>query len=657
MGKAFGGVLMNGAVALLWLLLIGLSYHLFPDQPAVRLALSRFIFIGIVAQLLFLVSQQRQQLWRRVRIFFTAVSHPINLAVFRIVFFGCLFAAVNPAKIVWFSQLPPELQFAPTGLGWLLGSLPINQVWASISSHLLRLFALTGMLGFFSRTSAALTVLVGVYALGIPQVFGKVNHYHHLLWFAAILAASRCGDMFSVDAVWAAWKRADRGVVEPPAAAQVYALPLRFVWLLIGIIYFFPGFWKVWLSGFDWALSENFKLQLYTKWSELDGWLPLFRLDQYPFLYKPLALGAIIFELAFIFLIFWPRLRPFMAVGGITFHAMVGQFMQIHNFWTLQASYVAFFNWHRLFQRLGSWLYPQQLYLVYDGNCQLCRRAIACLRVFDLLGRITYVNALDHQALARQGLAWLDSAALMVDMHAVVQKQTWTGFAAYRVLATRMPVFWPILPLLYVWPIPQLGNQIYRRVADSRTCQVADHPELAPRLGKINSPHRTLAVTAVGLFLLGTNSICGLVGIYRAWPFALYPPFAILAQETRETLEIVPLSSTGDPLPFDKQILKQKFAADRYEGLIYSILGTGRPDLGQYSSPWIQRLVASIVGQREDLAQQQVRLKALWQVAVQNDPRLAPAASVRFYKVRRWTSSQGQASNSIQRGLIFELKL
>ncbi len=656
MGKRFSGVLINAAVACFWLLLIGLSYHFFPNQPAVRLSASRIVLIGVAIQLLFVARQERAQIRHRVSVFFTAVTHPINLAVFRIVFFGCLFTAVNPAEIVWFSQLPPELQFAPTGLGWLLTNLPINQTLASISSYLIRLFALTGILGLFSRTSATLTVLLGIYALGIPQFFGKVNHYHHLLWFAAILAASRCGDMFSIDAVWAAWKRADRGVVEPPAESQVYALPLRFVWLLIGIIYFFPGFWKVWLSGFDWALSENFKFQLYNKWSELDGWLPFFRLDQYPLLYKPLALGAIIFELSFIFLIFWPRVRSLMAVGGIIFHAMVGKFMQIHNFWTLQANYVAFFDWHAFFQRLGSWLYPQQLYLVYDGNCQLCRRTIACLRVFDLLGRITYVNALDSQALRRQGLAWLDYDALMVDIHAVVQKQTWAGFAAYRVLAARMPIFWPILPLLSVWPIPKLGNQIYRRVADSRTCQVAHLLASDSRLGKINSPHRTLAITAVGLFLLVINSICGLAGIYRAWPFALYPPFAVLAKETRESLEIIPLSSTGEPLPFDQQILKQKFAADRYEGLIYSILGTGRPDLDQYSSPWMQRLIASIVGSREDVAQQRVRLKALWQVAVQTDPRLAPAASVQFYKVRRWTTPQ-QSTHPIQRELIFELKL
>ncbi|MFE1744162.1 hypothetical protein [Coleofasciculus sp. H7-2] len=102
------------------------------------------------------------------------------------------------------------------------------------------------MIGLFSRTSALLTAFIGFYALGIPQFFGKVDRDHHLLWFSAILAASRCGDYFSGDAIFTAWKRADRGVVEPPSSSSIYALPLRFVWLLLGIIYFFLGFWKFW---------------------------------------------------------------------------------------------------------------------------------------------------------------------------------------------------------------------------------------------------------------------------------------------------------------------------------------------------------------------------------------------------------------------------
>lgn len=655
-------LLTNTTVVVLWLVLVWLSYLLFPDQPGARLILSRIVLLGVGTQLLVLASRQQHWVLNIVHRFFTAATHPINLAVFRIVFFWSLFNSVDTSQIVWFSQLPPELKFAPTGLGWLLNNLPINQTLAEVSSTSLRVFCLTAMIGFFSRTSATLTVILGFYALGIPQFFGKVNHYHHLIWFAAILAASRCGDMFSCDAVWAAWRRANRGAIAPPGPAQAYALPLRIIWLLIGVIYFFPGFWKVCLAGFDWALTDNFKFQLYQKWLELDGWFPGFRLDQYPSLYRSAALGAIVFELCFIFLIFFPRLRILAALGGITFHSMIQIFMRIDNFWTLQASYVAFFNWNAIFLRIGRWLYREEMYLIYDGNCQLCRRTIASLRVFDIFGRVTYVNALDQEALARYGLRWLDFIALLTDMHIVVKKRTWVGFSAYRVLAARIPIFWLVLPLMYIWPIPRIGRQIYCRVADSRACNITNAPlpkgDVKPlRIDQYGHRLRPRAIAIVGIFLLTVNSLCGIVGIYRAWPFALYPPFAILAKTQKESLEILPLSSTGEAIPFNKQALKQKFSSDRFEGLSTSILGTDKQILKQkFSSSWIKQLTSSILGSLESPAQQRTRLSALWQVTMQNDPHLQQATSIRFYKVRLWTIPERQKENPVHRELLFELK-
>ena len=96
-------------------------------------------------------------------------------------------------------------------------------------------------------------------------------------------------------------------------------MPLRFVQLLLGLIYFFPGFWKVWWGGLDWVLSENLKFQMYLKWMEVSSWTPFFRLDQYPLLYKSAAIAAVAFELSFIFLIFLPRLYVFAPLGGLIF--------------------------------------------------------------------------------------------------------------------------------------------------------------------------------------------------------------------------------------------------------------------------------------------------------------------------------------------------
>lgn len=630
--KEHKALLIHVSVALLWVTLVWLSYGLFPNQLGARKVLSRIVFIGIATQLLVLAIYQRRKTLRMINQFFTATAPPINLAVFRIVFFWILFNFVDTSLIVRFSQFPTELQFAPKGLEWLLPYLPINQTSAKIACIVLLICCFTAMIGLFTRTSAALATILGFYALGIPQFFGKVGHYHHLIWFAAILAASRCGDVFSCDAVRAAWKRADRGMTEPPASSQAYALPLRFVWLLIGMIYFFPGLWKVGRSGFDWALSENFKYQLYGKWLELGGWTPFLRLDQYPLLYKLAALGAMVFELSFIFLIFFPRLRLLAVLGGIIFHSMIALFMRI-SFWTLQACYVAFFDWNAIFHRLGRWLYREEMYIVYDGNCKLCRRTIASLRVFDILGRVTYVNALDQQVLNNHRLLWLDSTALLSDMHAVVDRKTWTGFSSYRALAPRIPILWPVLPLLYLWPVPIIGNRIYRAVADLRTCSIADVP-LAQTAGYKYKPQPRLpAVVMTGIFLLSVNIPLGFRELGDSWPFACYPTFARIADAQQQSLEILPLNSAGRVITWDELALSQRLTETRYKTLILRIL------------------------KREDPTRRNIQLESLWQMMVQNEPSLRPAASVQFYKVTVWNIPEKQPENPVAQELLYELKL
>jgi len=248
-----------------------------------RLFLSKIIIAIIAIQLLIVASLKHRHILCVMRQFFAATTHPINLAVFRVVLFYTIFESVDVSSVMWFSQIPAELRVAPQGLGWLLDYLPINATCAKVTSLLLLVSSFTGIIGLFTRTSALLITVLSFYVLGIPQFYGKVNHYHHLLWFAAILAASRCGDVFSCDAILAAWRRADHGVTEPPGPSRIYALPLRFVWLLIGVIYFFAGFWKVWSAGVDWALSDNLKFIMYAKWIDLGGWTPVFRIDQYPF--------------------------------------------------------------------------------------------------------------------------------------------------------------------------------------------------------------------------------------------------------------------------------------------------------------------------------------------------------------------------------------
>jgi hypothetical protein len=206
------------------------------------------------------------------------------------------------------------------------------------------------MVGFFTRTSAALACACCVYLLGLPQLFGKISHNHHqLIWFAAILAVSRCGDAISLDRVIAKWRgrTVGRGWLQRPARG--YALPLRFVWLLIGIIYFFPGLAKL-MAGPDWFLSDNLKYVMYDHWM-YKQFMPAFRIDRFPYLCRAAAFGTILFEISFVFLILFRRSRPLAVAGGLLFHFSTRIFLRI-SFTELVWCYVAFVDWYAIGDRL-----------------------------------------------------------------------------------------------------------------------------------------------------------------------------------------------------------------------------------------------------------------------------------------------------------------
>ena len=172
-----------------------LEYFLTNGKPVVP----RLLGLIIAGNILFLIGLRYGR--SLLKNFFSEPTHPVNLAIFRIVLFAAIIGYLDVAQVVQFSGFPPDLRVAPFGLGWILNSIPINPLWARATSYAFILACAAGCLGFFSRTSALLATVLGMYVLGIPQFFGKIDHYHHLLWFTALLAASPCGDVLSIDAL------------------------------------------------------------------------------------------------------------------------------------------------------------------------------------------------------------------------------------------------------------------------------------------------------------------------------------------------------------------------------------------------------------------------------------------------------------------------
>ena len=268
-----------------------------------------------------------------------------NLAVFRIIFFaffaiGGIFAFAKLKAIIFpWIDIPISNRSSFFGLYQMVNFIPVNDLSVWVAVCLFVISAWGAFLGFKTRLSIFLFAVSAFYIFGVPNLFGKVNHTHHIFWIPLILLFSDCSDQLSIDA--------HLRNKEVKVCSNEYAPPFILLWIFMGLIYFFPGFWKLWDCGFDWALTSNLRDQMHLKWISLGGWNPIIRLDNYPFIYKSGALFTVFFELSFILLVMQIRIRPFIFIAGILFHVACFLFMKIF-FVVLLIAYASVINWEKL---------------------------------------------------------------------------------------------------------------------------------------------------------------------------------------------------------------------------------------------------------------------------------------------------------------------
>ncbi|TWU00100.1 Vitamin K-dependent gamma-carboxylase [Botrimarina colliarenosi] len=520
---------------------------------------------------------------RRFKRFLFASSAPLNLAVLRIAVFGMLLYLLRTELIETYAAWPREMYQFPLIAGWFYQFLPITP---EVVTPLLTIATVTTVLAVFgvlTRATTVVSVLLGVYLIGIPQLSGKVNHLHHLLLIGAVLACSQCGDALSIDAIVRAFRGADRGVVAPPHRAVRYGLPIRLAMLVLATVYFFPGFWKVASNGPQWVFSNNLENHMLQKWFELETYTPPIPLHKAPFSGVGGALFAVVFELGLPIALLWKRSRAVWAMMGLTFHNLTNLLMNI-SFITLQVMYVMFVDWQRLLRWVGRRLLGEPIRVLYDGNCGLCRRTMAVLGVFDWLQQLKPVNALQRSAVEDDGLGFLEDAALMQDMHAAWRVEgrgagdggaaewgTAKGFDAYQKIAWRVPLLWLTLPVIYLPPVAAMGWKVYRRVADSRACRV---PTATKGAGQVSPQRRwswkPLAVVA-GTILLG-QCVLGAGRLHKSWPLACYPLFDQIEGRSVVWPEFEAVTIDGERLPLDDDPVREMLGSARYVAPMKSLI-------------------------------------------------------------------------------------
>ena len=260
-----------------------------------------------------------------------------HLALFRVVVFGMLalapfgYAPGLPAVLSSYrvAQLPAELVIAPEGLWWVPHS--VLSPWGVLAAG--AILAISGglaALGWRTRVTGWVAVLAAIWVLGVPQFYGKVTHYHHIIWFAAILASSPSDD------VWRIGKRPPSSTV----AGSEYGFPLRVTWLLFGILYLSAGLPKWQDAGLRWAFSDNLRNRIWIK-ETLNG---VDLLTPPEALLQLAAVAVLLFEVLFLVGVLFRRTRPWVVVFALMFHLATPVMMWIA-FASLLPCFVAFASW------------------------------------------------------------------------------------------------------------------------------------------------------------------------------------------------------------------------------------------------------------------------------------------------------------------------
>ena len=105
--------------------------------------------------------------------------------------------------------------------------------------------------------------------------------------------------------------------------------------------------------------------------------------------------------------------------------------------------------------------------VLFDGQCNFCRSQINILRRLDSKNRLEFVSL--HHAEVATKYPNLTFAQLMDQMWIVTPNGSQYGGAyAVRYLATRLPILWPVAPLLYFPFSMPLWCFLYRMIAKYR---------------------------------------------------------------------------------------------------------------------------------------------------------------------------------------------
>lgn len=358
-----------------------------------------------------------------------------------------------------------NFSFFPMFLLRLVEVSPDWVVWAFVGLFCASLAAFAA--GYYTQRSTVLMTLACYYFYALNSFHIGTLSFDILLVTLVLLCLTNFhGDFFSLDSVG---RRKDNSYKRlRPVFIQ------RLLQLQLALTFFYTGLNKItaggnWLTGNPYHALMNYPAIGVVKDFPGRGWLA-----QQPELCYGLGLACVAFELLLPVLLFVPRLRPSAIALGIAF--------MVHLWLTLHVPTIFLFLFPPLLllfirpERLVAWIEARQALqaqrgramLLYDGQCGFCLESLRRLEVLDLF---RWVDPLDfhkqpdvahlHPLLTPERCR---SEMVLLEPNGRISG----GFDAFRRMSPHCPMLWPVVPLLYVPGVPQIGRRVYAWVAAHR---------------------------------------------------------------------------------------------------------------------------------------------------------------------------------------------
>lgn len=336
--------------------------------------------------------------------------------------------------------------------------------WQWIAFHALFLFCGAAFVVGWRTFWVKWIVLVGhiSYDYGnLTLSYGAQSIAACLLFILCLAPVGRALSLDRVRAVRAA-KRSNLKAVLPPYTSPWAGACTRLMQIQMAVLFLYSGIEKI--RGDEWWNGDALWLAFSTTEFYNGPLLALFA--RHYWLVTVGTYASIFIEIAFAFLIWQRRTRPYFLVAAILLHLSFAVFLGLIYFSFIMIMGHMSFLRPQWLTRLSAWWKRRigDMEMIYDGRCGFCVRSMAWLLAFDGLRQIRIRDFRSNPSPV-VSKARLEKALYLV----LPDGRALPGFEAYRYVVLRVPGLWWQIPFFYVPLLSRLfGHPIYNWVAANR---------------------------------------------------------------------------------------------------------------------------------------------------------------------------------------------